>query len=208
MDALNEPAVRRGLWMLAAVLTAWGLAVAAAAAAGLYQAIDPMWIGPLLVLGIIVPTVAYAVMPAFQRVIAAIGIRRLTMFHIWRIAAAMLFFWWGAAGKLPETFVRHAGWGDLIAGGLALTVILLPENRGRYAFMHLVGLADFVLALGTGLVLTRMGDPLMDGIRTLPIALIPLFGVGVTGASHLMAFDLLRHGAGAPERPSRIIMAE
>jgi hypothetical protein len=36
----------------------------------------------------------------------------------------------------------------------------------------------------------------MAGIQTLPMALIPLYGVGISGTSHIMAFDLLRRGVG------------
>jgi hypothetical protein len=36
----------------------------------------------------------------------------------------------------------------------------------------------------------------MAGIETLPMALIPLYGAGISGASHIMAFDLLRRGVG------------
>jgi hypothetical protein len=32
----------------------------------------------------------------------------------------------------------------------------------------------------------------MAGIQTLPMTLIPLYGVGISGANHIMAFDLLR----------------
>ena len=47
----------------------------------------------------------------------ALGLRALTVFHVWRIAAALLFFWYGARHLLPETFVRDAAWGDKIMVG-------------------------------------------------------------------------------------------
>jgi hypothetical protein len=39
-------------------------------------------------------------------------------------------------------------------------------------------------------------DERMAAITTLPLALIPLFGVGISGATHLIAFDMLRKGRG------------
>ena len=33
----------------------------------------------------------------------------------------------------------------------------------------------------------------MRAVGTFPPAMIPLFGVGLTGAAHVVAFDLLRH---------------
>ena len=57
---------------------------------------------------------------------------------------------------------------------------------------NLFGFADFVVAVGTGLTYFLLNDPRMSGIQTLPMALIPFYGVGISGASHLMAFELLR----------------
>jgi hypothetical protein len=57
-------------------------------------------------------------------------------------------------------------------------------------------------AEGTGLTFTLLLDFRMAPIATLPLALIPLFGVGISGASHLMAFDMLRRGVGFSEQHS------
>jgi hypothetical protein len=130
----------------------------------------------------------------------AIGLRAITVFHVWRLGAAVLFFWYGAHELLPPVFARNAAWGDLIAGLLAVIVLLLPERRATYLGFHLVGFADFVDAVGTGLFFTLQHDPRMGAIRILPLALIPLFGVGVSGASHLIAFDMLRRRVGLPAR--------
>src|SRR4051812_29984111 len=119
---------RSGTRLLLGILAAWGLAVAVAAEAGVYRSIYPPLIGPIVALGIFVPVVVYYVSGRFKSYIEAIGLRPLTMFHIWRIPAALLFFWYGAHNLLPETFVRNAAWGDLIVGLLALIVCLLPES--------------------------------------------------------------------------------
>jgi len=193
----NQPAdIRRGTRNLFLALAVWGVAVALAAQAGVYRAIYPPLIGPIVAAGILIPAATYAAADGFRGYIEAIGLRPLTLFHVWRIPAALLFFWYGAHDLLPPVFVRNAGWGDLLAGILAVVVILLPESRNRYLAFHLFGFADFVVAVGTGLTFTLLADPRMDGIRTLPLALIPLYGVGISGASHLMAFDLLRRGKG------------
>ncbi len=41
-----------------------------------------------------------------------------------------------------------------------------------------------------------MKDPLMAAAGEFPLALIPLYGVGISGASHLIAFDLLARKRG------------
>jgi hypothetical protein len=132
----------------------------------------------------------------FRAYVEIIGLRPITVFHIWRIGAALLFFWYGAHNLLPPIFVLIAGWGDLIAGLLALAVTLLPESRNRYLVFEIFGFADFVAAVGTGLTMFLLHDPRMAGIQTLPMALIPFYGVGISGASHIMAFDLLRRHVG------------
>ncbi|WP_186160741.1 permease [Burkholderia gladioli] len=195
---MNHPTgidLRRGTRVLLTVLVLWGLAVAGAALTGLYSLLPSLSLAALIALGIVVPVAIYAMSRGFRAYIAALGLRQLTSFHIWRIGAALVFFWYGGHDLLPEAFVRNAGWGDFIAGVLALLVILLPASRGRYLMFHLFGFADFVVAVGTGLTFFLLHDPRMANIQTLPMALIPLYGVGISGASHLMAFDLLRRGA-------------
>jgi hypothetical protein len=214
MDPEIETRIRRGTRVLLIVLAIWGLAVVVAAETGAYKAIYPLVLAPIIALGIVVPVIVYAVSKGFRAYIEAIGLRPLTVFHIWRIGAALLFFWYGAHDLLPQVFVQIAGWGDLIAGLLALGVTLLPENRTRYLVFEIFGFADFVAAVGTGLTMFLLHDPRMAGIQTLPMALIPFYGVGISGASHIMAFDLLRRHVGikpkakdftvhAEQRPSR-----
>ena len=88
-----------------------------------------------------------------------------------------------------------AGVGDLLAGAYALTVIGRHRSDEHYRRIHRFGFADFLLAVGTGLAFTLLGDPKMALLTTLPMALIPLFGVGLSGASHIVALYTLRRRA-------------
>lgn len=72
-------------------------------------------------------------------------------------------------------------------------VLALPQSTWKYWGFHLFGLADFVTAVGTELTFALLQVPTMGTIATFPIALIPLFGVGISSASHLMALDGLVH---------------
>jgi hypothetical protein len=182
---------------VALALALWAGAVALVSATGWLGALPTVMVAPLVVLAIALPTLAYAANPALRAWAAGVGLWWLTALHVWRIAAAGVFFWYGGQELLPPLFVTNAGWGDLAAGLLALAVVLAPRaGRRSYAAMHLFGFADFVLAVGTGLALTLLGDPLMGTIRAFPLALIPLFGVGVSGTAHLIAFHLLWTGRG------------
>lgn len=179
---------------LALATAAWGGAVVAASASGALGAMAgafmPAYAG-LVALGIAVPTAAYFASPAVRRTVDAIGLRRLTLFHLWRIPAGALFLVYAMTGELPATFALIAGIGDILAGLGAATLLWRAATPERLRRIHRFGFADFVSAVGTGLVFTLLGDPLMATLTTLPMALIPLFGVGLSGASHMIALARL-----------------
>jgi hypothetical protein len=149
----------------------------------------------LVALGIGVPVATYFMAPSARRMVDAIGLHRLTLLHIWRIPAALLFFYYGLRGELPGPFWLLAGVGDLLAGLVASTLLWRPRTPANYRSAHLFGFADFIVAVGTGLSFTLLQDPRMALLTTLPMALIPLFGVGLSGASHIIALTLLRRAA-------------
>lgn len=182
--------------ILSVVALAWAGTVAVAAERGVFAAMYMPAIALLVAAGILVPLLAYAASPRLRAWLDAVGHRPLMLLHVWRIPAALLFFWYGARGELPPLFWILAGSGDLIAGSYALWLGFRPESAARYRRFHAFGFADFVVAVGTGLAFTLLQDPRMAAIATLPMALIPLFGVGISGAAHLAAFDMLRRGTG------------
>lgn len=46
----------------------------------------------LVAIGIAMPVVAYFTVPAARRAVDAFGLHRLTLLHIWRVPAALMFF--------------------------------------------------------------------------------------------------------------------
>jgi hypothetical protein len=146
----------------------------------------------LVALGIAMPVAVYFTVPSARRVVDAIGLHGLTLLHIWRIPAALLFFYYGLRGELPGPFWLLAGVGDLLAGLYAATLLWRPRTAANYFAVHQFGFTDFVVAVGTGLTFTLLQDPRMALLTTLPMALIPLFGVGLSGASHIVALSLVR----------------
>lgn len=194
--------LRSAKLVLLAVLVAWGVLVVVGAELGVFASMYMPAIGAVVAATIVLPTIWYFRSPAFQALADHIGHRRIAMFHVWRVPAALLFFWYGLNGELPTAFWVLAGTGDLIAGSYAAYVALRPESTRRYRAFHLFGFADFVVAVGTGLTFTLLQDPRMAPIAVLPMALIPLYGVGISGASHLIAFDMLRRGSGLASGPA------
>ena len=91
--------------------------------------------------------------------------------HVWRVPAAMLFFYYGLRGELPALFWILAGVGDLMAGSLAATLLWRPHSVALYRRIHVFGFIDFVVAVGTGLTFTLLQDPRMTLLTTLPMHL-------------------------------------
>jgi hypothetical protein len=145
----------------------------------------------LVAMGIGVPATLYFAMPSVRRAVDAIGLHRLTLMHAWRIPAAMVFFYYGMRGALPPLFWILAGFGDLLAGSYAASLLWRTPDLSLYRHVHRFGFGDFVLAVGTGLTFTLLRDPRMALLTTLPMVLIPLFGVGLSGASHIVALHAL-----------------
>lgn len=172
-------------------LLVWGLGVTAASFYGIFQKLPLPSIAFLVALGIIIPTIIYFTNEEFRGYIASLGLKKLTILHLWRIGAGAMFLFYGSQSILPETFVRNAGYGDIAVGLLVFVVLLLPESLAKYWVFHIFGMLDFIVAVGTGLTFTLLEVPLMKNLVELPIVLIPLYGVGISGATHIFAFTLL-----------------
>lgn len=76
MNQVVEIGKSSGPRVLLGVLIVWGLAVAAAAEAGVYRAVYPLSLAGLIALGIAAPVVVYALSRRFRAYIEAVGLRR------------------------------------------------------------------------------------------------------------------------------------
>jgi hypothetical protein len=189
----------RKFWLTATLV--WGMAVTGLALAGAYRHLPGPLFGILVGAQIAALLALYAVSPSLRATFDGSSLRALTAFHIWRIPAGLAFLWAGETEFLPAAFAARAGWGDLAVGVAAAIVLALPERRWLYAAFHIFGMADFVLAVGTGLAFTFAEVPLMANIATFPFAIIPQFGVVLTGA--LSTLTLLRLARGPAPEPVR-----
>jgi hypothetical protein len=196
----------RSIALLAAVAI-WAAVVIWASSTGLLQALGQSFMpgfAALVALGIGLPVGLYFTVSQVRRAVDEIGLYRLTLMHIWRIPAALVFFYYGVRGELPPLFWLLAGMGDLLAGCFAATLLWRKRTTALYRRIHVFGFFDFVTAVGTGLAFTLMQDPRMTLLTTLPMALIPLFGVGLSGASHIVALSLLTPGDSAARRSGQL----
>jgi len=186
----------------ALAVVAWGAAVLVLSLSGSLGAIPLPALSVLIAAGIALPLLVVARSAALRRTVREVDLAHLTWFNVWRVPAAVAFFAVGAQGLLPARFVANAAWGDLAAGLLAPVAVLVAARlaaSGRfrvYAAFHVFSFGDFLVAVGTGLTFTLLGDPLMRTLIDTPMALIPLWGVPITGAVSLLALHrLLARGA-------------
>lgn len=190
----NMKAQTRWPIRLLLIIILWAILVALGGLTGVFTLFPLPLIALLVVLGIATPLLIYKQNAEFRTFIRSQDLNFLTTFHLWRIPAALIFFYFGMQGLLPETFVRNAGWGDLVAGLLVLPTVLTSKGGLiKYMGFHLFGFADFILAFGTGFFFSLSNDPAMMPIAEFPLVLIPLFGVPISGVSHILAFDLIYH---------------
>ena len=179
-----------------ASLTLWAVGVVILASVGILERLPTRLVPLPIVTGISTLLLFYSRSAAFRHYIHALDLRNLTLFHLWRIPAALAFFFYGSQGELPLWFVRNAGWGDLVAGVLAPVAVFAFARSERFRFsgfvaFHIFSILDFVGAVGTGSVFSLLNDPLMVTLKEMPMALIPFFGVPVTGALSLMTLHRL-----------------
>jgi hypothetical protein len=109
---------------------------------------------------------------------------------------AFLFLY--AFGHLPALFAWPAGWGDVLVAVLAPFVAAAVAANGaflrrrRYVAFHILGLLDFVGAVGSGLLARGMfgmpaTDPTTSILGQLPLSVIPSFAVPLWICLHLAA---------------------
>lgn len=150
---------------------------------------------PMPVFGILVVVIQvalillYMYLKSFRDFADNIPLKSIALFHAWRIFAGWIFI--ANTGSLSQTFINNAAYGDIIAGFIGLGVFIFGQTKGNYLIFNMLGILDFVIAVGTGLTLTIMGDGSMAKIIQLPIIMIPIFGVPLSGITHIISLNRL-----------------
>jgi hypothetical protein len=152
---------------------------------------------------------AYWLSTDFRAFVLTRNLRFVTMLQAWRVvgfAFVALYLY----GVLPGFFAIPAGLGDFAVGAAAPFVVAALVTRPDYAtsrgflLFNLMGLLDFVVAIGTGLgmraqVAADAAGPSMAPLAELPLGMIPGFVVPLFILLHLTAllqrWHLLRSAA-------------
>jgi len=194
-----SPADHRPLW------GAFALWVAAAVTLGLLNVVAslPRQAVPLLIWS---PVIAFAVAwrrsEALRGFVDALDPRLPVLYHLVRVYFGASFLVDMEAGRIPETFARIAGPGDIAAGLLALPAALLVTRRDRLSRAlvlgwNALGLADILAVFFTAqytFFVLRDGR-LFDAFQGMPYAVLPVLVVPLVLITHGVVFLKLRRPA-------------
>jgi hypothetical protein len=147
---------------------------------------------------------AFALSPSFRAGLGTLNVRAVVLAHGIRAVVGPAFVVQAARGVLPDAFGRPVGWGDLVAGALAIVVaaVARPDQpRGRrllYAW-NILAFLDILMAFASAQRLVFfVGDARMaSGLGHLPFSFVPWLLVPFILASHLWLFGRLRRTGGA-----------
>ncbi len=194
----------------------WSLIVAIAAAGGFATGVAgplPPPVIPFLIL-MIAGSAAWWAWPVFRHAVRSIPLAALIGVHGFRVAG-VLFLLLHTEGRLPAPFATSAGWGDIIAGAVAipLTAVMVWKDtapRWLLSAWNAFGILDLVTALSLG-ALSAAGTPFRvfteapgtQAMGALPWVLIPAFLVPLFLLAHLAIAVRLRLRLGNP-RPSTL----
>jgi hypothetical protein len=198
--------------LAAAALVGWLGIVLALGGAGAFQARSQgiPWIALGVGTPIVVGFAAFFLSPQVRRIVDSIPPAWLLAMHWPRLVGAT-FLVLLAEHRLPAVFAGPAGSGDVLIGVAALPVAAAylagrSWSRPLAVAFNLLGLADFVVAVGTGFLASPspfrlfFSQPSTSIMTVLPLVLVPTFLVPFWTLVHAASLRALLVGAKVPER--------
>jgi hypothetical protein len=171
------------------VIVFWGMASFLLGYYGFFNLIPRPLFGATVVAILTCLILSYQFNNRLNRFCNSIPLKAIALFHVWRIFAGWIFL--SYSGELSETFINNAAYGDIISGFFGLTVFVFGHTKLNYYLFNIIGLLDFIIAVGTGISLTIIGADGMAPIIQLPLIMIPLFGVPLSGFTHFISLNRL-----------------
>ncbi|MDQ3037392.1 MAG: hypothetical protein M3Y87_33665 [Myxococcota bacterium] len=184
-------------WIAAFAL--WLAAALGASASGLLS-LDRLPLVPLFLGGgVAALALAYARVPSFRDFAQRIDLRVVIAVHLVRAPIGIAFLVLESFQRLDPIFATRAGWGDILAGALAIVALLAvpASTRARRSIVrawNVVGLADILMVVATAQYLIFFsGHPETLAVMAgFPWGAIPLCIVPIVIATHLLVFARLR----------------
>jgi len=192
----------RSLAPAAVISVAWFAAALGAGALGAFHTTGgapPVAIG-LAACAPPLAAIAFAAgSPRFRAWAMSLDLRFLTLLQAWR-AGGLAFLGLAAVHALPGGFAIPAGVGDLTVGLTAPLVAAFVVGRSDrlYLAWTALGIADLITAVTLGILYSSSpigvlrGDIGTDLMASLPMSIIPTFGVPITLVIHILALTNLR----------------
>ncbi|AKF09253.1 hypothetical protein [Sandaracinus amylolyticus] len=143
--------------------------------------------------GTLALVIAYRRVPSFRAFAQRIDLRVPILLHFVRLPIGVAFLVMASRGALDPTFATIAGYGDILAGGLALVAAAMPSRTGIVRAWNVIGLADILLVVATAQrILFFSGHPeTMSTMAAFPWSTIPTFVVPLVIATHLLVLARL-----------------
>ncbi|MFO0550440.1 MAG: hypothetical protein U0271_18745 [Polyangiaceae bacterium] len=172
-------------------LALWFFAALALSTSGLFT-FERRFLVPVMLAGTTLSLVLARVFsPNFAAHLRALSSRWLVGLHVVRLPIGLAFLALGARGELHPLFATRAGWGDVVAGGLAVVALALvvrgeARHRGALLVWNALGLADIIMVVATAqrILLGTDAPEKMMRLAGFPGALLPTFLVPLVLFTH------------------------
>lgn len=171
---------------------------------GIFQRVLPL-IALMFATALATTLITWRRSSAFRAWTSGLDLRVPILLHVTRIGFGVLFLVELAAGRLPALFAERGGYGDILAGLLAIIAALAigPHGRGHTLstprralawLFSIVGLVDIAMVFITAQVMVLVdGDrQLLAAIGHLPYSLLPTVVVPLVVLTHLLIMQRLR----------------
>ncbi len=181
------------------VLVTWFALAVAAACAGAMASAPGAAIGLVNFALTVGALLALVTIPAFREWAATASLRPWVAYHLVRFVG-LAFLAFAVAGRLPAGWATKAAWGDIavaIAAGLVAIFVLPIVSIRKWLVLfvwNLLGFADIVFVLATGIPIALRDVHAMSPLREWPLVLLPTFIVPLILVTHVLIFVRLFKG--------------
>jgi hypothetical protein len=188
-----SPSLPRGPLLALAIWALFALGIAASGVISIERAL----VVPIsLISSLTALLVVWRRVASVRELVARADVRSIVALHIIRAPIGAAFLWLYARGELVGDFAQRAGYGDIVAGVLALALLTVPGAIRKPALMaswNVIGLFDLVIVVLTAQRHIVFGDPsALRALMTFPFGLLPIFLVPLMIGTHVMLFTRLR----------------
>ncbi len=164
----------------------------------IYDTVPPQVIGLTIAGGTLAILALSRFNQRFRNSLNANTVEQLICWHSIRAPIGAAFLVFASEGMLPDLFANRAGYGDMFTAltGISAIACCARMNNQRlkslvYLVWNIIGLADLLMAVGTGVYLAFQIPDSMIWIARLPLLLVPTFILPVLFATHVIMLQRL-----------------